>query len=101
MTFEEALVLAEAKKYTDSKDGQYATKEQGEKADSALQASDIKTGETVNGSINVKGQDVQVKGLGSAAFSESSDFDPIGSAANAYNSAKLYANGLLTWKTLS
>ena len=94
-------ILAEAKKYTDSKDGQYATKEQGEKADSALQASDIKTGETVNGSINVKGQDVQVKGLGSAAFSESSDFDPIGSAANAYNSAKLYANGLLTWKTLS
>ena len=94
-------ILAEAKKYTDSKDGQYATKEQGEKADSALQASDIKTGETVNGSINVKGQDVQVKGLGSAAFSESSDFDPIGSAANAYNSAKLYTNGLLTWKTLS
>ena len=94
-------ILAEAKKYTDSKDGQYATKEQGEKADSALQASDIKTGETVNGSINVKGQDIQVKGLGSAAFSESSDFDPIGSAANAYNSAKLYANGLLTWKTLS
>ena len=94
-------ILAEAKKYTDSKDGQYATKEQGEKADSALQASDIKTGETVNGSINVKGQDVQVKGLGSAAFSESSDFDPIGSAANAYNSAKLYTNNLLTWKTLS
>ena len=94
-------ILAKAIKYTDSKDGQHATKEQGEKADSALQASDIKTGETVNGSINVKGQDVQVKGLGSAAFSESSDFDPIGSAANAYNSAKLYTNGLLTWKTLS
>ena len=37
------------------------------KADSALQASDVVTG-TANGTIRVKGTDVQVKGLGSAAY---------------------------------
>ena len=57
--------------YTDSK--AYATAEQGTKADSALQASDIATGAT-NGHISVKGTDVAVKGLGSAAYTEASAY---------------------------
>lgn len=51
-------------------DGAYATKAQGTKADNALQASDIATGGT-NGTISVKGTNVPVKGLGSAAYTNS------------------------------
>ena len=46
----------------------------------ALHASDIVTG-TANGTIAVKGTDVAVKGLGSAAFTESSAYDVAGAAA--------------------
>ena len=46
----------------------------------ALQASDITTG-TANGAIAVKGVDVAVKGLGSAAFTASTAYDAAGSAA--------------------
>ena len=46
----------------------------------ALQASDITTG-SANGAIAVKGTDVAVKGLGSAAFTESSAYDAAGSAS--------------------
>lgn len=46
----------------------------------ALQASDVATG-TANGAIAVKGVDVAVKGLGSAAFTASTAYDAAGSAA--------------------
>lgn len=46
----------------------------------ALQASDIATG-VANGTIAVKGTDVAVKGLGSAAYTESSAYDVAGAAA--------------------
>lgn len=46
----------------------------------ALQASDIATGVT-NGTVSIKGTDVAVKGLGSAAFTESSAYDASGAAA--------------------
>lgn len=46
----------------------------------ALQASDVATG-SANGAISVKGVDVAVKGLGSAAFTEASAYDVAGAAA--------------------
>lgn len=46
----------------------------------ALQASDIATG-TANGAIKVKGTDVAVKGLGSAAFVDATTFDAAGAAS--------------------
>lgn len=46
----------------------------------ALQASDVVTGTTA-GTIAVKGTDVAVNGLGSAAFTESSAYDVAGAAA--------------------
>ena len=46
----------------------------------ALQASDIATG-SANGTIAVKGADVAVKGLGSAAYVETTAFDAAGSAS--------------------
>lgn len=53
------------------------------KADSALQASDITaTGvEGTNGTITVKGNEVAVKGLGTAAYTASSAYDAAGSAS--------------------
>lgn len=63
------------------------------KADSALQASNITTG-TTDGTISVKGTEVAVAGLGSAAYAETSDFDAAGSATTALNSAKSYADSL-------
>ena len=50
-----------------------------DKADSALQKTDIITG-TANGTISVKGADVEVKGLGSAAYTDSGAYDAAGSA---------------------
>ena len=50
-----------------------------DKADSALQKTDITTG-TANGTISVKGEDVEVKGLGSAAYTDSGAYDAAGSA---------------------
>lgn len=49
------------------------------KADSALQKTDIVTG-SANGTIAVGGSDVEVKGLGSAAYKAVSDFDAAGAA---------------------
>lgn len=46
----------------------------------ALQASDVVTG-SANGTISVKGTDVAVKGLGSAAYTEASAYDVSGAAA--------------------
>ena len=67
-----------AKNYADSLATNYATTEQGEKADSALQKDDIATGNG-NGTISVKGEDVAVKGLGSAAYSNTNNFEVAGS----------------------
>ena len=50
-----------------------------DKADSALQKTDITIG-TANGTISVKGEDVEVKGLGSAAYTDSGAYDTAGSA---------------------
>lgn len=69
--------LADAKKYADGLGKNYATAAQGAKADSAVQGSDVKTG-TENGSISVKGTNVPVKGLGSAAYTESSAYEKAG-----------------------
>ena len=56
----------------------------------ALQASDIAAG-SANGTIAVKGTDVAVTGLGSAAFTESTAYDAAGAAATAESNAKAYA----------
>lgn len=50
------------------------------KWNAALQAADITTG-AANGTIAVKGTDVLVKGLGSAAFTEASAYEVAGAAA--------------------
>lgn len=52
---------------------------------------------TVNGAIAVDGVNVQVFGLKSAAFTESTAYDASGAAATALTNAKAYADGLLTW----
>lgn len=80
--------------YTES--SAYATSAQGTKADSALQQANIATG-SANGTISVKGTNVPVKGLNSAAYVATSAFDTAGAATTALNSAKAYANGLMTW----
>lgn len=90
-------ILQKAKDYTDNAGKKYATAEQGALAESALQQKDIVTGLT-NGTISVKGVDVKVKGLGSAAYTESSAYDAAGSATIAYNNAVSYIDGLLEWK---
>lgn len=90
-------ILQKAKDYTDNAGKKYATAEQGALAESALQQKDIATGLT-NGTISVKGTDVKVKGLGSAAYTESSAYDAAGSATIAYNNAVSYIDGLLEWK---
>jgi hypothetical protein len=56
----------------------------------ALQASDIAAG-SANGTIAVKGTDIAVTGLGSAAFTESTAYDAAGAAATAESNAKAYA----------
>ena len=56
----------------------------------ALQASDIAAG-SANGTIAVKGTDVAITGLGSAAFTEASAYDVSGAAAAAESAAKAYA----------
>lgn len=80
--------------YTES--SAYATSAQGTKADSALQQANIATG-SANGTISVKGTNVPVKGLNSAAYVATSAFDTAGAATTALNSAKTYANSLMTW----
>lgn len=71
--------LSDAKEYADGLADNYATAAQGAKADSALQQANITTG-TANGTIAVKGTDVSVKGLGSAAYVATSAFDAAGTA---------------------
>ena len=74
--------------------GDYATAEQGGKADTALQKEDIVTG-TANGTIAVDGSDVAVKGLGSAAYTEANAY---ATAAQGTKADESYA--ALTWGTI-
>ena len=74
--------VQQAKSYADGLAGNYATAAQGTKADSALQKADIATG-SGNGSISVKGTDVLVKGLGTAAYTDSTAYDAAGTASSA------------------
>lgn len=85
--------LASAKSYADGLSKNYATAAQGAKADTALQAADIKES-TENGKITIKDQDVAIHGLGSAAYAAASSFDAAGSATTAETNAKAYADGL-------
>ena len=64
------------------------------KAASALQKEDIATG-TANGTIKVKGDDVAVKGLGSAAFVDTTAFDAAGQAAAALEAANAHTTEAL------
>lgn len=68
------------------------------KLDSALQQDDIATG-TANGTISVKGADVAVKGLGSAAYADADDFDQAGASATAKSEAVAHADSLNTAMT--
>lgn len=83
---QEAITTAtqNAKDYSDGLANNYATAEQGAKADTALQKADIVSG-TGNGTISVKGEDVAVKGLASAAYAETSAFDAAGTATTKVN----------------
>lgn len=83
--------LEDAKTYSDGLAKNYATAAQGAKADSAVQAADVVSG-TANGTISVKGTDVAVKGLGSAAYQNSDAFETAGAATNALSEAKTYAD---------
>ena len=88
--------VAEAKSYADGLAGNYATAAQGAKADTALQKADIAEGAT-NGTIAVKGTDVAVHGLKSAAYAETTAFDAAGAATAAETAAKAYTDTALTW----
>ena len=74
--------------------GDYATAEQGGKADTALQKEDIVTG-TANGTIAVDGSDVAIKGLGSAAYTEANAY---ATAVQGTKADELYT--ALTWSTI-
>lgn len=71
----------------------YATKAQGALADTALQKADIATG-AVNGTISVDGSDVAVKGLGTAAYKNETDFEVAGAKDQAIEAAKKYSDSL-------
>ena len=68
------------------------------KADSALQKTDIVTG-SANGTISVDGSDVEVKGLGTAAYNAVSDFDAAGAAAAVDNKVTTLAGRVTTAET--
>ena len=87
--------LNSAKEYSNGLATNYATAAQGNKADSALQSSDIITGDN-NGTIKVKNTNISVKGLKSAAYTNSSAYDVAGAAAAAETAAKAYADSLAT-----
>lgn len=97
----DAVVLAEAQKgidavqtaldtHTGNGDIHVTTGDK-EKWNGALQASDIGSG-SGNGTISVKGTDVAVKGLGTAAYKADTAFDASGSAAQALTDAKAYTD---------
>ena len=55
---------------------------------------------SANGTISVNGSDVNVHGLSSAAFTESSAYDVAGAASTAEQNAKDYVDTALTWGEL-
>lgn len=67
------------------------------KADSAVQSV---TEGTTNGTIKVDGTAVNIHGLGTAAYANTSAFDAAGSARTAENNAKAYTDSVLTWGSL-
>lgn len=97
----DAVVLAEAQKASaavqtalDTHTGNgdiHVSADDKAKWNGALQTSDIATG-SENGTIAVKGVDVAVKGLGSAAYAETTAFDASGSAAQALTDAKAHTD---------
>lgn len=97
----DAVVLAEAQKAAtavqtalDTHTGNgdiHVTTDDKAKWNAALQTSDITTG-SANGTVAVKGTDVAVKGLGSAAYVATTTFDASGSAAQALTDAKGYTD---------
>lgn len=97
----DAVVLAEAQKGIDAVQAALDIHEEDAVAhittperttwNNALQASDITVG-AANGTIAVKGTDVAVKGLGSAAYVATTAFDAAGSAAQALTDAKAYTD---------
>lgn len=96
--------VTEAKAYADGLAGNYATKAQGAKADTAVQKADVVEG-TTNGAILVQDKIVKVHGLGTAAYQEVGAFDAAGSAAAAKTAAvteaKAYIDSALTWETIA
>lgn len=81
----------------------YATAAQGAKADTAIQgiaegASNGQIKYTVDGTNYTN---VNVHGLGSAAYTASTDYDASGSAAAAEANAKTYTDTALTWGNIS
>lgn len=68
------------------------------KADNAVQS--VVEG-SANGTIAVDGTDINVHGLGSAAYTESSDYDAAGSAKTAEKNAKDYTDNCLMWRTIN
>lgn len=97
----DAVVLAEAQKAstavqtnldTHTNNGDiHVTAADKTKWNAAVQAADITTG-TANGTIAVKGTDVAVKGLGSAAYVATTAFDASGAAAQALTDAKAHTD---------
>lgn len=81
-----------AKEYADGLAKNYATADQGALADTAVQS--VVTG-TENGTIEVDGTNVPVKGLGTAAYKADTAFDPAGAAADAQAAAELTASNLV------
>ncbi|MFQ6702653.1 MAG: hypothetical protein ACLRFO_00415 [Alphaproteobacteria bacterium] len=84
-----ALADADASKFSESVQGSLS------EADSAVQASEVVTG-SANGTISVQGEDVAVKGLGSAAYKNVDAFDAAGAATDAVaalDSSKEAASG--------
>ena len=57
----------------------------------SLQEEDIQTGH-IKGTISVRGMDVPVQGLKSAAYTPATDYDRAGAASNALAQAKSYAD---------
>lgn len=101
----DAVVLAEAQKAAadvqtalDTHTGNadiHVTAADKVKWNAAIQAADITTG-TANGTIAVKGADVAVKGLGSAAYVATTAFDASGSAAQALTDANAYTDAAIS-----
>lgn len=84
--------LEDAKDYADGLAVNYATAAQGTKADTALQKADIVSG-SANGTISVKGEDVSVKGLGSAAYTSSASYATAEQGAKADSAVQAIVSG--------